>query len=176
MLLWGKNLVGCVSSTSIFHWSRAWLLLPLLATVKIGMVKRPGEKKPLGLQSSHYWLLRESLVVLANADQCLLCGSTGGHSELPVDMEFMLGQQKEEISSGCWDSTTGFLEGRGLEIFLEQREQDGWPQGQRFQSLVSTGHCKWFHTNWHMERVLLGLHWAPGLAGCPLIHSNTCPH
>ena len=52
----GKNLVGCASSASIFHWSWAWLLLPLLATVQTRMVKTPGEKKPPGLQSGHCWL------------------------------------------------------------------------------------------------------------------------
>lgn len=34
-------------------------------------------------------------------------------------------QQKEGSGSGCWDSTTGFLEGRGLEDFLGTKRA-GW--------------------------------------------------
>lgn len=55
--------------------------------------------------------------------QRLLCG---GHSELPVDMEFMLGGSGNKgvvLAAGTAEQASS--KKGGLKISLEQREQDG---------------------------------------------------
>ena len=146
----GKNLVGCASSASIFHWSWAWLLLPLLATIQTRMVKTPGEKKPPGLQSGHCWLPKRIMSCFSKrwssayyvevTASSLLTWSSCSVAAERREWFWLLGQQNRlPRRKGAWRFPWN----------KESRMDDH--EVQRFQSLVSRGHCKWFHTEWHME-------------------------
>lgn len=117
------------------------------------MVKRPGEKKPLGLQSGHYWLPKGIIssfskrwssayyvAVLEVTASSLLTWSSCSVAAERREWFWLLGQHNRlPRRKGAW----------GFSWNKESRMDDH--KVQRFQSLVSTGHCKWFHTNWHME-------------------------